>query len=113
MSIRQFQRGKVRFRSEGGGGALATVAPRPYARLNDGHATGKLEEVDQVAISCRSIRRLRRALGSLAKRQRRGRPGAHAAHSGGAQRGALARVDASPFAWLQDAGPQLAPARCD
>src|SRR5713101_8411357 len=117
LSVRQFQRLKVRFTAEGARGLLhrlrdrpsprrlpatlhahaAALLQTPYAGLNDCHATEKLREVEGVPISRSSVRRIRRALGLPAKR----RPPE-------AQRGALVQLDASPFAWLHDGGPLLA-----
>src|SRR6266704_3432853 len=127
LSVRQFQRLKVRFTAEGARGLLhrlrARPSPRrltatlhaqaaallqdPYGRLNDCHATEKLREVEGVPISRSSVRRLRRALGLPAKRRRRGRQ-VRTRRTPEAQRGALVQLDASPFAWLRDGGPLLA-----
>src|SRR6266516_3113596 len=93
LSVRQFQRLKVRFTAEGARGLLhglrgrpsprrlpaplyaraAALLQTPYAGLNDCHATEKLREVEGVPLSRSSVRRLRRALGLPAKRRRRGR----------------------------------------
>ena len=83
LTIRQFQRLKVRFAAEGARGLLHRLRGRPsprriaaavrqraaallqatYAGLNDCHATEKLQEVDSLQLSRSSVRRLRRALG--------------------------------------------------
>ena len=127
LSVRQFQRLKVRFNTEGAGGLLhrlrgrpsprrvtaelcdraAALLQDPYGRLNDCHATEKLREVEGVPISRSTVRRLRRGLGLPAKRQRRSRQ-VRTRRTPEAQIGTLLQVDASPFAWLQDGGPQLA-----
>jgi transposase len=127
LSVRQFQRLKVRFTAEGARGLLhrlrgrpsprrlpatlharaAALLQTPYAGLNDCHATEKLCEVEGVPISRSSVRRLRRALGLPAKRRRRGRQ-VRTRRTPEAQRGALVQLDASPFAWLHDGGPRLA-----
>jgi transposase len=127
LSVRQFQRLKVRFTAEGARGLLhglrgrpsprrlaatlhahaAALLQAPYAGLNDCHATEKLREVEGVPISRSSVRRLRRALGLPAKRRRRGRQ-VRTRRTPEAQRGALVQLDASPFAWLRDGGPRLA-----
>jgi hypothetical protein len=53
-----------------------------------------------------SVRRLRRALGLPATRRRRGRQ-VRTRRTPKAQMGALVQLDASPFAWFEDRGPQL------
>ena len=127
VSIRQFQRCKVRFGAEGPRGLLHRLRGRPaprrlpadvrarvaellqrtYAGFNDCHATEKLREVEGLVLSRSSVRRLRRALGLPAKRQRRGRQ-VRTRRTPEAQMGALVQLDASPFAWLETRGPQLA-----
>jgi len=126
LTIRQFQRLKVRFAAEGARGLLHRLRGRPsprriaaavrqraaallqatYAGLNDCHATEKLQEVDSLQLSRSSVRRLRRALGLPPKRRRRPRPG-RTRRTPEAQMGALVQLDASPFAWLEDRGPTL------
>ncbi len=127
LSVRQFQRVKVRFAAEGAAGLLHRLRGRPsprrmlaevraraaellqgpYAGLNDCHATEKLREVAGIPVSRELVRRLRRALGVPAKRQRRSRRG-RMRRTPEAQMGALVQLDASPFAWLEDRGPALA-----
>ena len=127
LSVRQFQRLKARFKAEGVRGLLHRLRGRPsprrlpaalrtqaatllqttYAGLNDCHATEKLREVEGLRLSRSALRRLRRALGLPAKRRRRGRT-VRTRRTPEAQRGALVQLDASPFAWLEDGGPQLA-----
>src|SRR6266446_5021277 len=127
LSVRQFQRLKVRFTAEGARGLLhglrgrpsprrvpaplyaraAALLQTPYAGLNDCHATEKLREVEGVPLSRSSVRRLRRALGLPAKRRRRGRQ-VRTRRTPEAQRGALVQLDASPFPWLRDGGPLVA-----
>jgi len=127
LSVRQFQRLKVRFVAEGPRGLLHRLRGRPaprrlpadmraavvellqstYAGFNDCHATEKLREVEGLGLSRSSVRRLRRALGRPAKRQRRGRQ-VRTRRCPEAQMGALVQLDASPFAWLETRGPQLA-----
>jgi transposase len=127
LSVRQFQRLKVRFDAEGPRGLLHRLRGRPaprrlpaavrasvaellqstYAGFNDCHATEKLREVEGLVLSRSSVRRLRRILGLPAKRQRRGRQ-VRTRRCPEAQRGALVQLDASPFAWLETRGPQLA-----
>jgi hypothetical protein len=128
VSVRQFQRVKVRFAAEGPRGLLHRLRGRPaprrqlpadvrarvaallqstYAGFNDCHATEKLQEVEGLLLSRTSVRRLRRALGLPAMRQRRGRQ-VRTRRTPEAQMGALVQLDASVFAWLETRGPQLA-----
>ena len=126
LSIRQFQRLKVRFGTEGPGGlqhrlrgrpagrrlpadvrtAVATLLQSTYAGFNDCHAAEKLREVEGLRLSRSSVRRLRRALGLPAKRQRRGRQG-RTRRVPAAQMGSLVQLDASAFAWFETRGPVL------
>src|SRR6266852_9331225 len=127
MSVRQFQRCKVRFGAEGPRGLVHRLRGRPtprrlprdvrgrvaellqctYVGFNDCHASEKLREVEGLVLSRSSVRRLRRALGLPAKRQRRGRQ-VRTRRCPEAQPGALVQLDASSFAWLEARGPQLA-----
>lgn len=127
VSIRQFQRLKVRVAAEGLRGLFHRLRGRPsprrlaaevrqrvaallhttYVGLNDCHATEKLREVEGLPVSRSSVRRLRRALGLPPKRRRRARAG-RMRRTPEAQMGALVQLDASPFAWLEDRGPTLA-----
>jgi len=127
LSVRQFQRLKVRFKADGARGLLHRLRGRPsarrvsavvraraatllqatYADFNDCHATEKLREVEGVCLSRSAVRRLRRALGLPAKRRRRGRT-VRTRRTPEAQMGALVQLDASPFPWLGDGGPMLA-----
>ena len=128
VSVRQFQRWKVRFVAEGPRGLLHRLRGRPaprrrlpadvcarvaellqstYAGFNDCHATEKLQEVEGLVLSRASVRRLRRTLGLPATRQRRGRQ-VRTRRTPEAQMGALVQVDASAHAWLEARGPQLA-----
>ena len=126
MSPRQFQRLKERFR-EGGAPALRhrgrgqlshrrwpaskTVQVQAllsglYQGFNDTHATEKLLEVEQIAISRESVRRLRRALGLPAVHRRR--PPQHRSRRPREQAaGQLVQLDGSPFDWLQNRGPAM------
>src|SRR5512138_3032718 len=128
VSVRQFQRMKVRFAAEGPRGLLHRLRGRPaprrrlpadvcarvaallqstYAGFNDCHATEKLREIEGLLLSRSSVRRLRRTLGLPAKRQRRGRQ-VRTRRTPEAQSGTLVQLDASVFAWLEARGPQLA-----
>jgi hypothetical protein len=126
ISPRQFQRLKERFR-EGGAPALRhrgrgrlshrRLPARPAVRVqallsdcypgfNDTHATEKLQEVHQIAISRESVRRLRRALGRPAVHRRR--PAQHRSRRPREQAaGQLVQVDGSPFDWLEGRGPAM------
>ena len=126
LSIRQFQRLKGRYRTDGAAGLVHRLRGRPaarrlpadirqavsrllettYAGVNDCHATEKLREVEGLMVSRSSVRRLRRALGLPAKRQRRARQ-ARRRRTPAAQLGALVQVDASDFAWFESRGPVL------
>jgi transposase len=126
ISPRQFQRLKERFR-EGGAEALrhrgrgrlshrrlpsrTTVQVQAllsdvYKGFNDTHATEKLLEVEQLAISRESVRRLRRALGLPAVHRRR--PAQHRSRRPReAAAGQLVQLDGSPFDWLEGRGPAM------
>lgn len=126
LSVRQFQRLKGRYRTEGAAGLVHRLRGRPaarrlpvelrravttllestYAGVNDCHVTEKLREVEGLMVSRSSVRRLRRAAGLPAKRQRRARR-ARQRREPAAQMGALVQVDASDFAWFESRGPQL------
>src|SRR3970040_1553054 len=114
LSLRQFQRVKVRFPTEGAGGLLHRLRGRPsprrlapelraqaiallqspYGGLNDCHATEKLLEVEGLLLSRSSVRRRRPPRGRMRRTPE-------------AQMGPLVQLDASPFAWLEDRGPAL------
>jgi len=126
VSLRQFYRVKVRFAAAGVDGLLHRLRGRPsprrltpevcaraaellqgpYGGLNDCHLTEKLREVEGLPLSRSAGRRLRRRLGLPATRRRRGRQ-VRTRRTPEAQMGALVPLDASPFAWLEDRGPQL------
>ena len=126
LTVRQFQRLKARYRTEGHprpapSPARPAVPPRPAARcaarvaallhsvyrdVNDCHATEKLQEVQGVAISRASVRRIRRALGLPAKHRRRPRP-YRRRRPPALRMGALVLLDGSQFAWLETRGPTM------
>lgn len=128
LTVRQFQRLKVRFKAEGAEGLLHRARDQPsprrlppelrtriaalwqtrYVGFNDCHFTEKLHESDDPAlhVSRATVRRLRRALGLPAKHRRRRRLARYRRVPEAAM-GALIQVDASPFAWLEERGPQL------
>jgi transposase len=126
ISVRQVRRLKRRFEA-GGAPALCHRArgrPSPrrlspalrdevirlmtavYVGFNDCHLTEKLQDAHGLAVTRESVRRLRRALGRPAQRPRRP-PRARRRRIPEAARGALVQIDGSPFAWLEDRGPEL------
>lgn len=126
LSVRQFQRLKERFRTEGARGLIhrgrgrASPRRRPpevqqrvaallqstYAGFNDCHVTEKLREVEGLGLSRESVRRIRRALGLPAKHRRR--PRQHRMRrTPEAQMGALVQLDGSPCDWLEGRGPTM------
>jgi hypothetical protein len=126
LTVRQFQRVKVRFRTEGLRGLLHRRRGQPspralgsvlrarvaellqsvYRDVNDCHATEKLREVEGLSVSRASVRRIRRALGLPAKHRRR--PRQHRGRRTPApRRGALVLLDGSQFAWLEHRGPTM------
>src|SRR6266436_5787577 len=126
LSIRQVQRLKVRFQTDGARGLLHRSRGRPapprlagsvraqidallqtrYKDFNDCHATEKLREVEGLRVSRESVRQRRRALGLPAKHRRRPKQHRHR-RTPAARRGQLAQVDGSPFAWLEGRGPTM------
>ena len=126
LSIRQFQRLKARYRTEGIHGLrhrrrgqpssrtlpravqarVAALLQSVYRDVNDCHATEKLQEVHGVAISRASVRRFRRALGLPAKHRRRPRP-YRRRRPPALRMGALVLLDGSQFAWLETRGPTM------
>jgi transposase len=126
LSVRQVRRLKRRF-EQGGPAALAhgnrgRASPRRlgaavrdavsalmtsvYLGFNDSHLTEKLREEHGLAVSRETVRRWRQQLGQPPKRRRRP-PRARRRRTPEAARGALIQIDGSPFAWLEDRGPQL------
>ena len=126
LSIRQFQRLKARYRTEGIHGLrhrrrgqpspralpravrarVAALLQSVYRDVNDCHATEKLQEVHGLAISRASVRRIRRALGLPAKHRRRPRP-YRRRRPPALRMGALVLLDGSQFAWLETRGPTM------
>jgi transposase len=126
LSIRQFQRLKARYRTEGIHGLrhrrrgqpspralpravqarVATLLQSVYRDVNDCHATEKLQEVHGVALRRASVRRIRRALGLPAKHRRRPRP-YRRRRPPALRMGALVLLDGSQFAWLETRGPTM------
>jgi winged helix-turn helix protein len=129
LTLRQFQRLKVRFVAEGAAGLVHRSRGRPsprrvpaairvrvgalrettYADFNDCHFADVLAGSDdpELRLSRSTVRRLRRALGLPAKHRRR-RTVARHRRAPEAAMGAMIQVDASPFAWFEARGPMLA-----
>jgi transposase len=128
LSPRQFQRLKVRGRTEGARGLIhrgrGQVSPRrrpaavqeriggllqtTYADFNDCHFTEKLHETEETRlhVSRATVRRIRRDLGLPPKRRRRRAQGRQRRIPEAAM-GAMIQVDASPHVWLEARGPAL------
>ena len=86
--------------------AVLRLMTTRYAGFNDSHLTEKLREVHQLPVSRETVRRLRAALGRPPQRARRA-PRARHRRVPEAAAGALIQIDGSPFAWLEDRGPEL------
>ena len=126
LSVRQFQRLKIRFQEEGNKGLPHRSRGRPsgagvsdsvrrrvqklmttrYAGFNDIHLTEKLLEVEGLHIGRESVRLIRRSLGIPPKRRRR--PAKHRSRRlREACQGAMVQIDASPHDWLEGRGPMM------
>jgi len=126
ITIRQVRRLKRRFEA-GGPAALAhgnrgrpsprRLAPAVrdavirlrttvYVGFNDTHLTEKLREHHALDVSRETVRRVRQELGQPPTRARRA-PRARRRRVPEAARGALIQIDGSPFAWLEERGPEL------
>jgi hypothetical protein len=77
-----------------------------YERFNDVHLTEKLREVHGLPVSRAAVRRIRLTLGLPAQRPRRAPPHRRRRPRADAV-GRLVQLDGSPFAWLEDRGPEL------
>ena len=126
LSIRHVRRLKRRFETGGAAALVHRSRGRPsgrqwpvkireavirlmttvYAGFNDRHLTEKLREVHQLPVSRETVRRLRIALGRPPQRARRA-PRARHRRVPEAAAGALIQIDGSPFAWLEDRGPEV------
>ena len=127
LSVRQFQRLKIRFQLDGDMGLPHRSRGRPsgagikdslrrkvqelmtsrYADFNDIHLTEKLREVERIPVGRETVRRIRQSLGLPPKRRRR--PAKHRARRlREARQGALVQIDASSHDWLQQRGPAMA-----
>src|SRR5215470_10538975 len=124
LSVRQFQRLKVRFRAEGLRGLVHRRRGQPsprrcaveqraeivrlmtttYAGFNDVHLTEKLQELHALPVSRATVRRIRLALGRASPRRRRAPQHRHRRPRAPAM-GQLVQLDASLFAWFEDRGP--------
>jgi hypothetical protein len=125
ISVRQFKRLKARLRTDGVRGLMHRSRGRPSARrlapaladqvvtlmtttydgFNDAHLTEKLQERHALPVSRATVRRLRVALGRPARRRRRAPKHRHRRERVPAV-GQLVQLDASPFAWFGERGPQ-------
>jgi transposase len=119
ISVRQFQRLKVRYRRQGLGGLAHGNRGKPswrrleaemrqrvihllgtrYAGFNDHHFTEKLQEVEGISISRELVRRIRREGGIPAARRRRPTKHRHR-RLREARSGALVLLDGSDFRWF-------------
>jgi len=77
-----------------------------YQGANDCHFADLLREHEQIAVSPSTVRRIRIQAG-LPSRCRRRAPKAHRPRLRKPQAGLLWQIDATPFNWLEDRGPQL------
>ena len=127
LSVRQFQRLKVRWRRDGLRGLLHRGRGQPsrrrypravraeierlmttiYEGFNDVHLTEKLQQGHALAVSRATVRRLRLALGRPSRRRRRA-PQHRSRRLRAPAMGQLVQLDASPFAWFEDRGPEAA-----
>lgn len=127
VSVRQFQRLKRRFETDGVRGLTHRTRGRPsprrlapavraeivalmrttYERINDVHLTEKLQEGHALPVSRATVRRVRVALGRPAHRRRRAPTHRHRRPRAPAI-GQLAQIDASPHAWFEARGPGAA-----
>ena len=126
LSVRQFQRLKIRYRESGTRGLLHQSRGRPsgsglsashrqkiqvlmqstYSDFNDCHLTEKLREVEKIPVSRETVRRIRLGLKKEAKRKRRA-PKHRSRRLREAHVGALLQIDGSPHDWLQGRGPEM------
>src|SRR5215475_12593428 len=127
LSVRQFQRLKVRFRAEGLRGLVHRRRGQPsprrcaveqraevvrlmtttYAGFNDVHLTEKLQDLHALPVSRATVRRIRLALGRASPRRRRA-PQHRSRRPRAPAMGQLVQLDASPFAWFENRGPEAA-----
>lgn len=126
ISVRHFQRLKVRFQKKGAAGLVHRSRGRPsgrglttavhrevvrllkstYAGFNDTHATEKLREVEKIAIGRETLRQIRTEIGLPTTRRRR--PRQHRSRRvREAREGALVQIDGSLHDWLEGRGPRM------
>jgi transposase len=86
--------------------AVIRLMTTVYVGFNDSHLTEKLREHHALGVSRETVRRWRQALGQPPSRARRA-PRARRRRVPAAARGALIQIDGSPFAWLENRGPEL------
>src|SRR5262249_12619083 len=127
LSVRQFQRLKVRWRRDGLRGLLHRGRGQPsrrrypravraeierlmatiYEGFNDVHLTEKRQQGHALAVGRARVRGLRLALGRPSRRRRRA-PQHRSRRPRAPAMGQLVQLDASPFAWFEDRGPEAA-----
>ena len=126
LTVRQFQRLKVRFKKEGAAGLVhrsrgqpsgrglpcavhrkvVRLAKSTYAGFNDTHLTEKLREVEKIAIGRESVRQIRTEIGLPTSRRRR--PRQHRSRRlREAREGTLVQIDGSLHDWLEGRGPRM------
>jgi transposase len=126
LTLRHFQRLKVRFHLEGAGGLPHRSRGRPsgrglpetvrkkvtklmkttYAGFNDSHMTEKLREVEKISIGRETVRQIRIENGLSAQRRRRS-PKHRSRRLREARSGALVQIDGSSHDWLEGRGPSM------
>jgi len=126
-SIRWVERRRPRFRElgiaalvHGNTGRVPTNAISPavrkeiqgfaedkYIGFNFQHLTEKLQEVEGMAISARSVHRICREKGITPPRSQKRRPRHRKRRERRAQEGDMLQLDGSPHDWLEGRGPRL------
>ncbi len=86
---------------------ILALAQGEYVDYNDQHFSEELDQEHGIGVSVATVRRIRRAAGLPSPRKYRRRRG-HVQRERFAQLGMLLQLDASPYAWLEGRGPQLA-----
>ena len=85
---------------------VANLYQSKYYGSNNCHFAELLQEHESITLSVSSVRRILLAKGIKRSKQRR-RGKVHQPRSRKPQAGMLWQIDASPFAWLEDRGPEL------
>src|SRR6266446_838356 len=110
LSIRQVQRLKVRFQTDGARGLLHRSRGRPAPPRLAGSVRAQIDALLQTRYKdfndCHATEKLREVEGLPAKHRRRPKQHRHR-RTPAARRGQLAQVDGSPFAWLEGRGPTM------